>query len=235
MKYLTIITSTLMLLASHASATEFEGRMECKVKSNKVMEIEEGVAKEYTGFTDGFVVGDTLILTYGKDEKERTDSLFLRIKNNVSIVPDFFIFIHIAQENIRFWTDDETNGAGLSSILDRLYITPDTVSGTWSGSQHVKLNRYYKNDWQGMVTKNYGSKVHVFTLNCRHKKDELEQMIQYVSRQSLVSEQAALIKAIEEVAGSGLTKLQKEAVISVRKLRLDKLNKRIAELEAAQE
>jgi len=249
MKHITIITSALMLLASHASATEFEGRMECKVKSNKVMEIEEGVANEYTGFTDGFVVGDTLILTYGKEGEERTDSLFLRIKNNVSIVPDFMTFIHIGQENVRFWIDDENNGAGFSSkFSDRLYITPDKVSGSWGHSDHVQLDRYYKNDWQGMVTKNHDSKVHFFTLDGRHKKDELEQMIQYVSKRNDwdiitkgINEEKAIVRAkiheqLKEEAEKAqnviqLYSLQKQALAK----QVDEAKKRIAELEAAQE
>ena len=248
MKHIMIITSALMLLASHASATEFEGRMDCKVKSSKVMEIEEGVAKEYTGFTDGFVVGDTFILTYGKDGEESTSSLFLRLKNNVSTDPSFVTGVFISQENVRFWTDEEHNGAGFSSRFDRLYITPDVLSGTSNHYDHVQLDRYYKNDWQGMVTNTNGSQVHVFTLDCRHKKDELEQMIQYVNKRNdwdiitkginegKATARAKIQEQLEEEAEKAqnairLYKLQKQALAK----QLDEATKRIAELEAAQE
>ena len=64
-RYITIYTSALMLLASHASATEFEGRMDCKVKSNKILEIEEGIEQEYSGLEKEFKTGEALKLTYG--------------------------------------------------------------------------------------------------------------------------------------------------------------------------
>ena len=60
MRGLLLAIIVLMLSAGAIVAENFTGRMDCKVKSNKTIEIVEGLPEEYTHFTDQFVVGDKL-------------------------------------------------------------------------------------------------------------------------------------------------------------------------------
>ena len=64
MSYVTTITVFLIMLSNQLSANNWEGQMDCKVKTNPVILIEEGIGKEFTGFSDSFSTGDELRLTY---------------------------------------------------------------------------------------------------------------------------------------------------------------------------
>ena len=123
MKHITTIASAIIFLASQASA-EITGRMNCKVKSNKIIEIEEGVSAEYNGFTDQFIVGDTLALTYGV----ANNGIFVQIKDNVRDNRHFYTSIKI-KEDVEVWTT-EPGGAGIKDKIDRIYLSSDRVSIT---------------------------------------------------------------------------------------------------------
>ena len=229
-KDITIITSTLMILASYASA-EFSGHMDCKVKSNKVMGIEEGLPKEFTGFTDQFVVGDNLTLTYGF---ENAVEAFLKIKDNKRTNSHY----HLESRLDRLWYDTwegVDDGAGFKSPANRLYLTPDWMRSESLFQYYLTLNRYYKNDWEGMIINRESNLVvQVTTLDCRHKIDQLEQMIEYMDRQNLIREQKAAQNkkspylSYEDIIALG--KIDREELAK----QLNEANKKIVELEAAQ-
>lgn len=50
--------------ATGTEAVHLEGRMNCEVMSNTVMEVEDGKPTTYSGYKDRFEVGDTLALHY---------------------------------------------------------------------------------------------------------------------------------------------------------------------------
>ena len=238
MKHIAIITSALILLASHATA-EFSGRMDCKVKSNKIMEIEEGIPKEYTHFKDSFVVGDKLTLTYGFKGQVSDSVIFFHIEDNTRGTKNYLLYEQIKGDGVEVWRNDESKKAGFNATFNRLTVTPDKITSTSSFLSNINLERYYKNDWQGLISRTSSyPEIHIYTLDCRHKKDELDNMFQQLSIESiiqkLVADKSKKNEEKDDLARSAKIELYELRTEELTK-QLDEAKKRIAELEVAQE
>jgi len=71
--------------------------------------------------------------------------------------------------------------ADLSTAWSKLTLNPDLFYGTgiWNKSMH--FTRYYKNDWQGLVTQVTGFMQHqIFTLDCRNNVDKIDEIIKAI-------------------------------------------------------
>ena len=180
-----MVLAFLMTIGTQAVA--INGRMNCKVKTNSVVEVLEGIGKEYAGFKDGFKVGDDLALSYSIIEKEVVVSLedTQRSKylwNNK---------IQIDADGAEF-SDFENGYVGIKNATSRNdfgqeYITSDGFHVIFHDNQTVStidgrvvLNRYYKNDWQGLVFIYNFEALQVFTLDCRHRLDQLDKIITHL-------------------------------------------------------
>lgn len=179
-----------MLLACYASAEQFTGRMDCKVKTMRVTQIEEGIGKEATGFKDGLEVGDNVSLTYqflsDKVVFQLRDSLRGKDYWDINIAKysdgvEYYATKHYGTDDplgvsIRYgskghyFSEDNIHSAGFH------FTNVDTHFSVVDGK--ISLKRYYKNDWQGLYFSYYSFQITVFTLDCRHTKDKLDQMIQ---------------------------------------------------------
>jgi len=91
--------------------------------------------------------------------------------------------IKIKDEDVKVWTT-EPDGAGIKDKIDRIYLSSDRISITSLIFGDIKLVRYYKSDWQEIVVnaRQGERQVHVFSLDCRHKNDELEKIFWYMGR-----------------------------------------------------
>ncbi len=249
MKHLTIITSALILLSSHAFA-DFTGGMDCKVKSSKVMSIEEGIPREFTGFGNRFDVGDTLTLTYGSER----EIVFLDVKDRSRDNRYVWISAKLDIGVVSTWQSSYTDSVGFSGPLQSLTLNPDKIEASSSLQYRIYFHRYYKNDWEGIFIWKipHFQKVQVATLDCGHTDDQLDKMLNALEREATIQDfkerqikarakiqeqlddkQVSLLKAKVKSSKEKLElfRLQKQALAK----QLDEAKKRIAELEAAQE
>ena len=180
-----LVLAFLMTVGTQAMA--INGRMYCKVKTNRVVEVSEGIGKEYASFKDGFKVGDDLALSYSIIEKEvvvsledtqRTEYLW---NNKIQIDADGVEFSDFENGYVGIKNATSRNDFGQESITsDGFHVifhdnqTVSTIDG------RVVLNRYYKNDWQGLVFIYNFEALHVFTLDCRHRLDQLDKIITHL-------------------------------------------------------
>ena len=184
MNQITIILAFLMTIGSQAMA--INGQMDCKVKTNRITTISEGIGTEYTGYQDDFVVGDTLNLFYEfvndeltvkiRDSKRRSN-----LWNNT--------VTYIAGSDSKFHSQEDGSAAGLSRANNSNSLGQDTIRSRGlhfimtdgdmkAADGQVNLNRYYKNDWDGIIY--YSGRlraVHVVTIDCRHIRDQLDNII----------------------------------------------------------
>ena len=185
MKYIIFITSALMLLASYASATEFEGRMDCKVKTMRVTQIEEGIGREFSGFTDKLKVGDNVSLNY----EFLSDKVVFQLKDSSRGEDYWDLDIKKYSDGVKYYATDEPLGVGIQVGDAQHYFSQDNIHSKgfhFANTEtdftlidgKISLKRYYKNDWQGLYFSHYRLQIKVFTLDCRHTKDKLDQMIQ---------------------------------------------------------
>ena len=86
----------------------------------------------------------------------------------------------------RIVSNDTETGAGIQrENSDENFFHPDHIrSKGWQlvddriVDGEIMLNRYYKNDWDGLVYyKGVNDFLHVFTIDCRHIIDNLDSVI----------------------------------------------------------
>jgi hypothetical protein len=181
MRKVLLAISALFILTSSSQSKEIQGEMRCKVKSNYVVQNEEGNPKVFSGYEDSFTKGDTLYfkfkipsynkkgthfeLTDGKDEEE--NSAYFKGKPNIlsSLLGDGFIY-------------KRTKDSGFSIVFKSDFINWDLMLG------NLVLSRYYKNDWSGILVKYYppAMSAQIATLDCRQSSDRVDEFIDYVKK-----------------------------------------------------
>ena len=281
MKHIMIITSALMLLASHASAesdslvealdkllaggnaltkrlqdTEaaISGKMDCKVKSIKVMQIEEGLPKEFDSAIawGGFDVGDKLDLAYLHLRGQFVLFIEDTSRNMMPLQMMMATTGVSAAETTAEIIPLPTNGFTIKGTRDKVFFHPDYIHAVKTTSldlpqppfkSFLRLQRYYKNDWQGIVTTTNPLSTLIYTLDCRHTVDELDKLLTILEETKQSQEiDAAYAKQIQDqeerqakARDSIYQKQLEEAQTMLLEDALNAANKRIAELEAAQE
>ena len=183
MKHITILLAFLMTLSTQAGADILNGQMDCKVKTNRITEVSDGIGTEYTGFTDAFVVGDTLRFSYGYFLNKSTISI-RDINKNFDVWK--MEIAHSGGSDNRIVSNKNETGAGIrEGHSDGNFFNPDSIGsegfhivGNRIVDGEIRLKRYYKNDWDGLVYyKGVNDFLHVFTIDCRHIIDNLDSVI----------------------------------------------------------
>ena len=154
------------------SLTPIDGEMKCKITDQIVLQVKDGKPERFTGITNQPKIGDTLNFTYSS-YNERIDIILKNQKNeyfsyNIPAVKGF----GIKSKVIRF----ENDTIGHQSF----YMTEDVIGLDYSFlgiNKHLNMNRYYKSDWEGVFTNIYETQTQIISLDCRHKTDKIEEMI----------------------------------------------------------
>ena len=182
MKHITILLAFLMTLSTQANANNLRGEMVCKVKTNSLTTISDGIGSEYKQLKNRFVVGDELLFLY----EFNNNKLSVKLRDGI--------------RNLNYWdmtldggTGAAHNGQGMMTSTSDHWFTKDSIESRGShiiedenGNEDdwryadgkVRLRRYYKNDWDGIIYYHPMNRaLHVFTIDCRHTTDQLDQLL----------------------------------------------------------
>lgn len=183
MKHITLILAFIMMLPSYASA-DLYGSMDCKIKSNDFLIIDEGKPSRIENMKDGLFVGNMLTLTYTTFMEVFKLSLSDFKKTTVPARYLTTLAYNEYNKENEMWGSGGGYGIMASGGEYKIYIGPDYISSKGNGvlnglpsKEHLNMNRYYKNDWQGMVVRTNGLMTHVYTLDCRHNYDQLDDFL----------------------------------------------------------
>lgn len=174
LKILSIIA--FVSIANSSLAEDFIGRMDCEVKSNKVTSIIEGKPKEYTGYSDGFVVGDSLAITY-KSVKAfgKTVAFLMRDeKRDAQFAYNGFSSDYDSAETKVSYYDNNATFWSLDAYFE---LGQDEIRFSSALTSEVYLARYYKSDWHGVATFARGINHQTVTLDCRNTIDKIEEVV----------------------------------------------------------
>ncbi|MDB2424094.1 hypothetical protein N9X05_19445 [Paracoccaceae bacterium] len=186
-----------------------KGSMSCKVKSNSITMLEDGIPKSYSSYTGRFKVGDLMTLTYGDIYYQDFEYLKSHGYGSVQYPDDqmvnIFFEILLTNEEQRSEGIDElfmlTSGKKIVTLRkEGFYISDHEFSiSVFFGKdrinfmnhyQKISINRYYKNDWEVMVVKTAPYYRHIaenplitqtYTLDCRHKVDKIDEIINFIN------------------------------------------------------
>lgn len=169
MKIFVVITAAALctpVLALGQNQTTFEGQMDCEVQSNSVTEIQDGRVTIYSHYANSFEVGDTLIFEYAT-----ADGRYLDIRL-VDRPRDRTIYSKRIYLN-GYYKIDGGDGISLGIKTDWVgppfvYFGRDTIEVASPNSGYsLLMGRYYRSDWQGIVSGFNGGDVHTFAFDCR--------------------------------------------------------------------
>ena len=164
----------LMLMIGSQAGAEISGSMSCKVKSNSVTALEEGKTIFYSSIEGEFKKGDTLIFTY-----MLSPGLALSMSLTKEISADIKSGIVI---NDIFFTDELIKDDGRITLKKlgwrKVYISEENIMID-NNSGILRLNRYYKGDFQGYFLNNDSSflTVQLATFDCRPIDDKISEII----------------------------------------------------------
>ena len=196
MKKVSLFIYCLLIFKSSMvySSDELTGYFECKVKGINIIGIEEGKHKEFSGYKNAVKKGDNVKIYYISDIHH-----ILRIKSEADLIP-----IHVSFSNAKTkgpitpydtrvsfmkkdesckkkdWTCQLEDMTYLNSNngLARVSLNDDWIYAT-SLDQTFTLERYYKNDWNGIFSKfnSVNLTSYNITFDCRHSKDKLNDFL----------------------------------------------------------
>ena len=180
---------TLLLVPSIVSSKILvEGFMNCKVKSNRVETIREGLPESYTGFKGGFSKGDILEFNYrlsgGNKNSVSLKNVMIALSLEDAERSEKFVGEVIWQERKQVFLNSSSvefkypRGAKANG---EIWISPDYISFKNPYSL-AWFEQYYKSDWQGMaIDISYDQfLVQIVSLDCRHTQDKISEMITYM-------------------------------------------------------
>lgn len=184
----TILTAAALFMTFATQAVAVSGAsgyMTCKVKTQYLLKVAEGEINTYSGFTGGINVEDTIKFEYQAGKHSDTDYSLFRVKittfsgKRISFLPQYILDVSDV-DNFKSWTIS-TGGAGIqqgpNSILTNTIIA-QTDSFQFNGLFYeAAFERYFKNDWTGILLNRMGLDVHVVALDCRHNNDQLDRFI----------------------------------------------------------
>lgn len=136
----------IIILFSHASYAEIvTGSMTCIIKSQKITQIKDGQANEYTGYkNDNLQVGASLKLEYGYYKND--NEIFFKMSNKNRT----FIYSvgKLAQRKTKF-----RNGVIYLTLKEHGFTSKIRLTKNFIIFRDIDMfNRYYKDDWMGITT-----------------------------------------------------------------------------------
>ena len=147
-KILLAVTTFLFLIdSSQSKEIDIEGEMICKVKSNYVVEINEGKPEFYSGVEGSFKKGDNLVFKFYTDNVPGFANIKLYYKDKLlgtrSVTNSKY-----SDEKIEL-TDD---GFKFGSRYRYVNFYSDSIFMKLTGRGEFRIQRYYKGDWNGIIS-----------------------------------------------------------------------------------
>ena len=181
-----LLTSlTLYSFSCFSSSVE----MGCKVKSVKLMIIEDGEASEYSTYDGGIDVNDKLKLDINWHLKASGKAMITAHLNHDQngTTKNQYGYAAIYVDKFISYTDGSVRAAeNGDDFMSLMVLHPDKVISSnidsRMGEGYWKINRYFKNDWVGVISQfsAEGVRAHIITIDCRTRKGSVDALIKEI-------------------------------------------------------
>ena len=155
-----------LIISVSAHADELKGCFDCKVKSVILTQMEDGRPVSYSGWKNGLSNGDEIFINYA----------YSKLINNLRIE----MFSLAAK--MRFYFSEYFKESTIKNVLPDAFmlesgnVSPNSLYADGGMGGVLNLERYYRDDWHGLLTELGQSHVHVVALDCRNSFAGFEQM-----------------------------------------------------------
>lgn len=170
----------IFVLSAPSSAEKIKGSMDCKILETSVMEVKEGRAYIYSGVEGFLSKGDSFKFVYK----------YLGSPNELGVDIEFSVDNHRGMrlfllQPIGFHSKQISyfNTSSNLSYLDDggtrfLSFGPNYIRIVTEYDEEVRLQRYYKDDWHGIIRKTDGFLVQTHAFNCQPDAVKITKLIE---------------------------------------------------------
>ena len=196
-KFLLILFVLITFEASIVYSSEkVSGYFDCKIKGIRIISINEGKHEEFSGYKDSLKKGDNLTISYRNTTNEHFYLKAEGLGNNLisfihSQTPttknptgNSYSKLHFNKKELNCEKNDFTCIREDMMLIDSFYMNKLVFNEDYIYARYldrsITLARYYKNDWNGIFSDfaNYDElSTYNFTLDCRHRDDQLKDII----------------------------------------------------------
>ena len=183
-KHLLALLCGLSLFANASFATG-SGRMLCKIKDQRIMDMNEGKSEQFTGFANDLEINDSFAINYSFDGAK----LQLDLSGGANEFSPFSInydadfdersalLFTSRKHNLIRQTSYGAFGTYIGYPMQFAIWRPNQLSMGYIGDSVFTLSRYYKSDWMGMYTKqsqlvDQPLRSHIVSFDCKHQTQD---------------------------------------------------------------
>ena len=159
-----------ILMASACLAEDIAGTFKCNVIDVSLTTIEEGKVSKYSGYRNGMQKGHTFYFDYKYNPT--LNSISLKGRSNEFRTRSGAYDVFVKRSDALKEDLSDTFGTKNNDI----FFGPNDVSAKFLAA-NLNLNRYYKNDWQGLYVETPMNSILVAGLDCRHIKDKIDKIV----------------------------------------------------------
>ena len=160
---------------SFATSKIYQGLFACEVKKITVVQVKEGIPKIYNSLEGGHVEGDIFGIEYSYNYVYANEMKFGNLRDEDR---GKFIILNWG----KFKKTDFENTTGMIFAYDGDKITSGVSSdkvSIYGMVGDIFLERYYKRDWHGIMTKTHNNSTQeTLAIDCIHKEDQLDEIIE---------------------------------------------------------
>lgn len=180
------IKSILVMLALFSTSNSIKAsdvvllHFQCEIKDQILMSIVEGRSSRSTGYTDWWDVGDTLDFLILKGKGTHRDVTSLKIESRYQAKNRQESNGEFSWDWIETWSPPISQEKFVIANTHNFQWGADSIilrNPIWNTS--IKLTRYYKSDWNGLITSHLlgDDPVYVRAVDCRTRTNNFESVV----------------------------------------------------------
>jgi len=168
-----------LIVHSEIIREDIEFKIYCKVLDNVVIKMEDGKSNRFGGYENGVEVGDTIFVEFDFSNVILNEKNFYEIDVTSNIGYDNMTF------RSRIKVDDFSTSTSFEDMFTFdgthfWFLSNDQIEiGGFSGD--IKMNRYYKNDWNIIVDKGFQSSSQIISGNCMNVSNKYNAILNVLS------------------------------------------------------
>ena len=175
MKKIILISALLFSFNGWAEDSVYiRGEMICTIKDQVVLTMRDGKSERYGSIEGGFTIGDKATFAYEITDSDIGVIVFHDTEDKDSKKDTLFLGLY-----------EPKTALDLGSVIvvdsfskaDNLYVSEDMFDAGYENTR-LSLQRYFKNDWNGIVTYTVSGLSMTSTLDCRQQINQYENYLQ---------------------------------------------------------
>ncbi len=169
-----LLLISALLFSFNGWAEDILGTMKCTIKDQIILTMEDGVTKRYSAYEWLYKVGDSVPFKYEYDEQSSELKIMLG-KFGKAFFINTFDTKTTSESNLQekryFVYQGRVSKSTLVLDTDSIYAELEPI---W----YLHLQRYFKNDWNGIFTKIVSGSTQAVAVDCRQGINRLDELLE---------------------------------------------------------